>query len=83
MQTDRVRGSPAGRVAVLDDEDRHPIQLCLLGSFRLLRRGQVVAVRRGRPPPHPSVVGATPGRSSSLVGCMPTARLFRSAVRKR
>ena len=47
MQTDRVWGFPGGRVAVLDDEDRHPIQLCLLGSFRLLRRGQVVDVRSG------------------------------------
>jgi DNA-binding SARP family transcriptional activator len=47
MQSGRVWGFPSGAVAVLEDGDRYPVQICLLGSFRLLRFGQPVDVRSG------------------------------------
>jgi DNA-binding SARP family transcriptional activator len=45
VTVDRFRGAP-GRER-RGDENNHPVLLCLLGSFGLLRRGEVVALRSG------------------------------------
>jgi DNA-binding SARP family transcriptional activator len=42
---DTFRGTHGRESA--DDEAKHPVLVCLLGSFRLLRRGELVALRSG------------------------------------
>jgi DNA-binding SARP family transcriptional activator len=41
-----ISGGPVGAVEMGEDAD-HPVWLCLLGYFRLLKHGQLVAVRSG------------------------------------
>jgi DNA-binding SARP family transcriptional activator len=44
-RVDALRGGPEGELGI--DGDQPPVLLCLLGSFRLLRRGELIALRSG------------------------------------
>jgi DNA-binding SARP family transcriptional activator len=59
MQSDQVWTVQRVAGSVVDGNG-HPVWLCLLGTFRLLRRGELVAVRSG-------------GKTQALLACLGTA----------